>query len=196
MIRRHGERRCTGGQRRRGSGAAPDADRRRSRRCITDRGRTRPTQGTFDDRLQVATVAMSPSLVMFNDNSRGDAKLVDAMCRTTTSSECGASSPNITFASRSARMPSAMPSARRNRRSRKSSRSRATDPMPLPHLCWLEPLGRLLPSSRLGRTERWPPGVQGATAVCSIVQMPGQVPGSIGTSILGDPPAGTPGNVT
>jgi hypothetical protein len=27
-------------------------------------------------------------------------------------------------------------------------------------------------------------------------QMPGQVPGSVGTSILGEPPTGTPGNVT
>jgi len=45
-----------------------------------DRSRTRPTQGTFDDRLQVATVAMAPSLVMFNDNSNGDAALVDSMC--------------------------------------------------------------------------------------------------------------------
>jgi hypothetical protein len=36
--------------------------------------------GTFDERLKVATVAMAPSLVTFNDNSSGDAAFVDAMC--------------------------------------------------------------------------------------------------------------------
>ena len=36
--------------------------------------------GTYYERLAVATVAMAPSLVMFDDNSRGDAALVDSMC--------------------------------------------------------------------------------------------------------------------
>jgi hypothetical protein len=37
-------------------------------------------EGTFGDRLKIATVAIAPSLVVFNDNSSGDAALVDAMC--------------------------------------------------------------------------------------------------------------------
>ncbi|TMK90882.1 MAG: hypothetical protein E6G43_04750 [Actinobacteria bacterium] len=46
---------------------------------LTEAERDRLT-GTFDERLKVATVAMAPSLVMFNDNSSGDAALVDEIC--------------------------------------------------------------------------------------------------------------------
>jgi hypothetical protein len=46
---------------------------------LTEAERDRLT-GTFDERFKIATVAMAPSLVMFNDNSSGDAALVDSMC--------------------------------------------------------------------------------------------------------------------
>jgi hypothetical protein len=47
---------------------------------LTEAERDRLT-GTFNERLKIATVAMAPSLVMFNDNnSSGDAALVDEMC--------------------------------------------------------------------------------------------------------------------
>jgi hypothetical protein len=36
--------------------------------------------GTFEERFKIAIIAIAPSLVMFNDNSSGDAALVDSMC--------------------------------------------------------------------------------------------------------------------
>jgi hypothetical protein len=50
-----------------------------ARASLTEAERDRLT-GTFEERFKIATVAMAPSLVMFNDNSSGDAALVDSMC--------------------------------------------------------------------------------------------------------------------